>query len=295
MIKAILQSNGWMYVEASLGGGKNFKGYVSGELIQPNQAGTIAKPATTSSKGSSTATLGTKSQPGLKVIPCRSLPHQLFHRPGGAGGGPDFTHADHPTLSRGDAAMVALARRMSNEGLMSDMRFELNVLGGSEGRRMVDHFAKGNGVPLTHLANSPIGSRALKAPSFITMRNTAETNLEHQLSRMAASGTVDCNALVLPASAVPWLSFPLSDSRMLKAIIGGTQGHTIWLTGLTIDPNARTYSMQLRYLIRDDFGVDASDLYTPGLIAFWVLQHERTGFVPFQNIIDLTVTRNGKF
>lgn len=82
---------------------------------------------------------------------------------------------------------------------------------------------------------------------------------------------------------------------MLKGIIGGTQGHTVWLTGISIDPNTRGYSMELRYVIRDDFGVDTSDLYSPGLISFWELQHERKGFVPFMNIIDLTVTRSGKF
>lgn len=233
---------------------------------------------------------------GLTVIPCSALPKQLLHRPGGSGGGMDFKFADHPSLSRGKSMLVELSRRMTNEGLLSDMRVELGGFAGAEGLRMVTHFADGTGSTLKHLVSSPIGKKAVTAPSFIAMRNAAEANLTGQLSTMATSGTIDCNALVLPSPALPWLSFTLlDDGPMLKAIIGGTQGHTVWLTGLSINPAQRNYTMELRYVIRDDFGVDSSDLYSPGLIAFWVLQHERRGFRPFVNLIDLTVTRSGIF
>ncbi len=160
---------------------------------------------------------------------------------------------------------------------------------------MVDHFASGTGAPLTHLSNSPIGRRAESSPSFISMRKAVEAHLAGQLSTMAASGIIDCNALVLPSSAVPRLSFTFDDAYMLKAIIGGTQGRTVSLVELVINPATRKYDMKLRYEILDDFGVDTSDLYTPGLIAFWVLQHERSGYVPFVNIIDLTVASSGSF
>ena len=60
---------------------------------------------------------------------------------------------------------------------------------------------------------------------------------------------------------------------------------------------SRTYTIGLRFLICDDFGVDESDLYAPGLFAFWVLQHERsaTHYAPFINELDLAVTESGTF
>jgi outer membrane protein OmpA-like peptidoglycan-associated protein len=234
--------------------------------------------------------------PALTIVPCTTLPRQILHRPGGCSGGADFAFSDHPTLSWGDAAKVAFARVSTDFALLNNMRTELGILAGSEGFRMVSHFASGSGATLTHGPTTPIGSRALAAPSFHAMRRAAETDLERQLTGMAASGTVDCNALTLASSAVPWLSFSLSaDGPMLKGIIGGTQGLTVWLQSFSVAPGTRNYMLELRYYICDDFGVDTSDLYSPALISFWVLQHERSGFVPFMNGIDLTVTRGGTF
>jgi hypothetical protein len=243
---------------------------------------------------SNAATTGQPAQ-ALAVVPCGTLPKLLLHEPGGSGRGADFTAGDHPSLNRADSAKVFVSRFIQDSGLLNDMRAELGFFAGSEGLRMVDHFASGTGAPLRHQNSSPIGRMAASSSSFITMRKAVETRLAAQLSAMAASGTIDCNALVLPSSAVPRLSFTFDDGSLLKAIIGGTQGRTVSLTALSIDHAKRKYRMTLRYEILDDFGVDTSDLYTPGLIAFWVLQHERSGYIPFKNIIDLTVTSSGSF
>lgn len=232
--------------------------------------------------------------PGLTVVPCSPLPKHLLTR-GACGSGADFAFHDFPTLSWGDAAKVAFARVSTNFALQNNMRTELGILGGSEGLRMVTQFSSGTGATLTHGPTTPIGSAALGAASFTGMHAAAGTNLQGQLTGMAASGTVDCNALTLASSTVPFLSFTFSDGWMLKGIIGGTQGLTVWLDSFSVTPGTRNYSMTLRYVICDDFGVDTSDLYSPALISFWVLQHERTGFVPFQNVIDLSVTRTGTF
>jgi hypothetical protein len=232
---------------------------------------------------------------GLTVIPCSPLPKLLLSRPGGCSGGDDFAFGDHPTLGWGDATKVAFARASLNFALLNNMRAELGVLGGSEGLRMVSHFASGGGATLTHGASSPIGSTALTAGSFLAMRSATETFLHGQLTGMASGSTLDCNALTLPSSAVPPLAFAFSDAVMLKAIIGGTQGIQVYLDSFSVVPGTRHYTMSLRYVICDDFGVDTSDLYSPALISFWVLQHERTGFVPFMNVIDLTVPNSGTF
>jgi hypothetical protein len=43
--------------------------------------------------------------------------------------------------------------------------------------------------------------------------------------------------------------------------------------------------------------VDEADLYAPGLMAFWVLQHERSAsrYVPFVNQLDLPMAIGGTF
>lgn len=288
-VKVRFNDNGWLYVEASLKG-QVLKGYVSRELIAPLNSA-AQQPVSSQPKHASSGFKGS-SPAKLRFIPC-SLPKLLLQDPGGSGGGKDFKHGDKPDLSWKNDAKVALSRLGSNSSLLMDMAKELAVLGGSEGARMVTHFASGSGTSLTHSSSSPIGKATESAPSFIEMCKATEKKLAGQLSTMAASGTIDCSTLVLSSSDVPWLSFEFSDSFMLKGIIGGTQGRNVWLNALSIDTATRKYTMQLRYVIFDDFGVDESDLYSPGLIAFWLLQHERKGYVPFMNIIDLAIDSSG--
>ena len=117
-----------------------------------------------------------------------------------------------------------------------------------------------------------------------------------QLTAMAASGTIDCSLLNLPSTSVPRPHFTyLGSGPMLKGIVGGVQGLTIEMTRFIITPATRNYFLGMRYIIEDDFGVDATDLYSPGLISFWVLQHERSGYRPFVNQIDLTFFAGGRF
>jgi hypothetical protein len=106
---------------------------------------------------------------------------------------------------------------------------------------------------------------------------------------MDAAGVIDCNAIALSPAGVPAVSFGFSDTA-LKGIIGGTQGLRVLITHFTVTPGSRTYDIGLQYLICDDFGVDTSDLYSPGLAAFWVLQHRRCGHRPFINELDLPAT-----
>jgi hypothetical protein len=93
----------------------------------------------------------------------------------------------------------------------------------------------------------------------------------------------------------PATFFGFSDGVALKAVIGGTQGEELFATGFIGSLPTRTYSIDLRFLICDDFGVDEADLYAPGLFAFWVLQHERSPYAPFINELDLPVTVSGTF
>jgi hypothetical protein len=106
---------------------------------------------------------------------------------------------------------------------------------------------------------------------------------------------------VLPAiePVIPNLS--LIDDRVSKICIGSFQGVHIAMTGFTADAKTRSFTANLKYDIRDHFGVDDDDCEvasrgihgTPGQVAMWVLQHfAPQGHKPFidQVIVRRTVT-----
>jgi hypothetical protein len=65
---------------------------------------------------------------------------------------------------------------------------------------------------------------------------------------------------------------------------------------------SRAFTATLRFEICDDFSVDDTDLDitnvghgSPGLFSLWVLQHERSGHVPFINEVIVERTISGGF
>lgn len=232
----------------------------------------------------------------LRVIGCKTTPRQIFTRDG-CGSGTDFTHHDFQSISSVGAAGQALVWQADNLStdfrLRNDMRLELGALGGSEGLRMVTHFSGGTGSKLTHNSSSTLGSDALGSATFTNLNNAVKTAVEAELTRQKGTGTIDCNSLSITSTTLPAVSFSFSDGFALKGIIGGTQGLRIRLTSFTFNATTGRYYMGVQYLICDDFGVDTSDLYSPGLAAFWVLQHRRSGNLPFINELDLPRTLTG--
>jgi len=175
------------------------------------------------------------------------------------------------------------------------MAAELGALGGSAGLDAFATFVGGAGTPVVHDSSSTLGAAALGAPSFLATVARVKAAVERQLAAQAAAGALDpCALSVAP---VPTTHFTFSDPLALKAVIGGTQGEELYATAFTGDASTRTYDIALRLVILDDFGVDEDDLYTPGLIGFWVLQHERgsAAYAPFVNKLDLTVSVSGTF
>ncbi len=233
-----------------------------------------------------------------RVVGCSALPRQIFAR-GACGGGTDFTHHDFPSLagaSTSERAAVWEADNLTLDfQLRNRMRLELGLLAGSEGTRMVSHFSGGSGSRLTHGRTSVLGRDALGSATFTRLHRAVVSDIRSQLSRMSAAGVIDCNGIALSASSVPAVSFGFADGFALKGIIGGTQGLRVRLTSFGVRPGSRHYSVELQYLICDDFGVDAADLYSPALVAFWVLQHRRTGHLPFVNELDLPAAASGTY
>lgn len=224
----------------------------------------------------------------------------------GCGGGPDFTHFDFPSISTASEAKLALwaaARNalhlpfrsaVSTTDCMLEMDAVLVGLAGVAGHAAFLRFAAGTGGTVTHGLFSILGLLARISPSFRATVRTVQTDIETQLAGQASSGTLDpCALSVTP----PQTHFGFLDGPPLKAVIGGTQGEEIFATSFSGSASARTYTMGLEFVICDDFGVDETDLYAPGLFPFWVLQHERSPslFAPFINELRLPVTISGTF
>lgn len=252
---------------------------------------------------------GTISIPGAPPTPTPSNPPTcplpvLLGRARGCGSGADFKHFDFPSISMASEAKLA-AWAYAHAGkihrfLVTDTECELEMegalfsLAGIAGFAAFSRFQAGTGGTETHGPTSILGLMALSSGSFRATVAKVQADIETQLAAQASSGALDpCVLSVIP----PATHFGVSDGMTLKAVIGGTQGEDLFATGFSGSIPMRSYTIDLRFLICDDFGVDESDLYAPGLFAFWVLQHERSRslYAPFVNELDLSVTVRGTF
>jgi outer membrane protein OmpA-like peptidoglycan-associated protein len=247
--------------------------------------------------------------PGPEPPSYSCLPMQLGHARGcggsrATGSGGDLSSHDFPSISWGSALKLdAWARAhpplgMRSRSLITDTECEAEmaaVLGGAAGGAglaALRHFTGGSGSTFSHGNSSTLGGLALASPTFTATLATVQADLEAQLAAQAAAGALDpCTLAITP----PATHFPMADGATLYAVIGGTQGEELWLNGFAGDAGTRRYQADLQFLICDHFGVDESDLYAPGLMGFWVLQHERAGYTAYINELDLSVSVSGTF
>ena len=268
----------------------------AGPALAPNRKATISLPTPP------------PPPPPTSTPPTCTFPVLIGTGRTGCGSGPDFGHFDYPpnTLSTASAAKLAgwaAARPLSRgpfRSLVTDTECELEMdgvlvaLAGGDGHAAFTQFVSGAGGTVTHGNSSSLGALALVSGSFLATVATVKADIETQLAAQAASGALDpCALAVTP----PATAFGFPDGAPLKAVIGGTHGETLWANGFTGSVAMRTYSIDLNFVICDNFGVDESDLYAHGLYGFWVLQHERsaTAYAPFINELNLTVTVTGTF
>lgn len=242
------------------------------------------------------------------LVPC-ALPVLLGIGRTGCGSGTDFTHFDFPSISLASTAKLAAwaANRPFSRGqsrfLVTNMECEiemdavLTILAGGAGHDAFTRFATGTGGTKTHNKSSMLGALALGSPEIKSTVASVKSIIESQLVAQAASGTLNPCVLLVKPPATHFASKKFYYPGALKSIIGGTHGEKLFATGFTGDIPSRSYTIDLRFLICDNFGVDESDLYAPGLFAFWVLQHERSAsrYAPFINQLDLPVTVSGTF
>jgi hypothetical protein len=216
---------------------------------------------------------------------------------------PDSRHGDNPPISAvSEAALRTWAfikhgrtssSDVTNAECESDMDSTLTEKAKAAGHDAFARFKAGTGGTVVLGPGTELNRLALVSPSFrrtvAEVRDAIGRNLASQVSR---TGIVDPCAVSI--GTIPETKFPLlgPDPEPLQAVIGGTQGEELFLTGLTAWPSIRIFNADLHFRLYDTFGVDEDDLYAPSLAAFWMLQHRRstTMYIPFINQLDLTIT-----
>lgn len=266
----------------------------AGRKLAPNRKTTISIPVA-------------PTPPLIPSPPPCTFPVTLGIGRTGCGYGTDFTHFDFPGISfASEMKLVAWAAAhpgsrfhrslITNAECETEMDTVLTATSGGAGHAAFSRFAAGTGGTETLGSSSTLGALALVSPSFIATTRRVQASIEAQLAAMAPTGILDpCALRVTPPETHFSLGGP--DNLSLQAVIGGTHGERLFATGFVGNIPMRSYSIDLRFLICDNFGVDEHDLYAPGLIAFWVLQHERSAtlYAPFINELDLPVTLSGTF
>lgn len=224
----------------------------------------------------------------VTAVPGSSTPTLIGSR-GGCGSGADFASHDFPTVP----LALQLRSLLNQLSLLPDRRLEalmhgeLSLLTGSLGTSMATHFDGGSGSTLRHAVGSALSSEVDASPTFAALARATEASIITQISTQVASNChIDWTTFnVLPSSsALPATNFSLlnGDRLLLQGVLGGTQGLRIFIRDFNLNMATHGFTATLIFEICDDFGVDQTDLDplnpghgSPGLVAFWILQHER--------------------
>lgn len=269
------------------------EGIDSGQTPVPNREAWLNLPDTT-----------TASTP-----PICSLPKELGSGLASnrrCGVGPDFGHFDGPPKSLKSkiklAAWAAGYGRISRHHVTNaecelEMDAVLTLLAGAPGHDAFARFAAGTGGIETHDKSKPLGALALASSEFAATLAIVKNRIEAQLALQASKGTLNLCALAVTPPPTFFASRHFYYPGALKSVIGGTHGEQLLATAFTGNIPMRSYTIDLRFLICDNFGAGEDDLYAPGLFGFWVLQHERSPkrYAPFINLLDLPVRISGTF
>ena len=82
------------------------------------------------------------------------------------------------------------------------------------------------------------------------------------------------------------------------AAIGGYKGLQIFISEFNVSDqyplNLIEYSGKLTFVIADNFGVGANDIYSPSLAAMYLLQHGYSGYTPFRHFIIVEKNIEGR-
>jgi outer membrane protein OmpA-like peptidoglycan-associated protein len=240
------------------------------------------------------------------------LPITLYSDTKHCGADDDFMNEDHPggPVGADHKDDVDDYKSLTDIELLAKLLYGYDGianLGSGPGKDAALHFYLGSAKPVDHDASSVIGKAADGSDPFNAAAAKVESTFHGFMVRMANNPSANNCSTLNNATPMPHVNFPASkwqlikgefsdsDTVMLKAVIGGTHGIEIILTSFKSDCDAKTYEATIHYRLCDNFGVDETDMYSGSLVAFWMLQHMRTGHKAFVNNILLDRTIKGTF
>jgi len=219
---------------------------------------------------------------------------------GGCGAGDDSLSADFPPVtspySSRSGLLIMAADSLPDFELEAVLTGELVVAagGGAPGTAALARFYAGTGGTAVHAPGSTLSAMMAADPNFLIPFRSVASAIEAQAKTQGAAGALDYRLFSVTA---PHIYFPPSSigfgSGVLASVLGGTQGTHMFVFSFMVVPCTRNYMAILRFVVCDDFGVDQGDVRSPGLAAFWVLQHRRPpGHVAFINevVVDLPIS-----
>ena len=210
---------------------------------------------------------------------------QRWHPSSGYGEGDDFLSPDElsplsPLLSKVYQALI----RYSPSNLIVDQK----IL-----KPLIEHFLQGKGGIYQHEVDSPLSRLVEDSQPFKQVWEQVIPQVQHQLQLQANSHNIDVQKLKV---SIPHFGFkPGKADLTLFATIGGIQGADLFLKRFTLNTE-HDYTLEVFWVIYDDFGVGKDDRYTPSLYAAWNLQHrgEAKAFVN-EIILDKIITGTLEF
>ncbi len=159
---------------------------------------------------------------------------------------------------------------------------------------------------LRHNIGSLLSAEVAKSPQFKNVRDLVIQQIKNKIQEQAKNGSIEIEKLCLQQSEFPRIDFgdswgdfldSTSTDDILQYIIGGTQGRTLFVKDFKfISEDKSKYTATLRFVYYDDFGVDGNDVEkisrfpslsngVEGMIAQWILQHEKKAKPFIQEII----------
>ena len=205
---------------------------------------------------------------------------QRLHPSSGYGEGDDFLSPDQlsplsPILSNFYQALI----RYSPSNLIVNQK----IL-----KPLIEHFLQGKGGIYQHEFDSPLSRLVEDSQPFKQVWYQIIPQVQQQLQLQANVHNIDVQKLKV---SIPHFAFkPGKADLTLFATIGGIQGADLLLKRFTLNTD-HDYTLEVFWVIYDDFGVGKDDRYTPSLYAAWNLQHrgEAQAFVN-EIILHKTIT-----
>jgi hypothetical protein len=186
---------------------------------------------------------------------------------------------------------------MPNEVLERLLRSELALSGGgTPAAQMVSNLMTRAGANMVWDNNSLL-SQDIRATNQLVGPNGPFEKSVAEL-RALVNSNAGCpdwqqlgNSALTTNALSPLTNFPITAALgtpefRLQGPLGGTQQLRGRLISWSVNETTRTVSGTLQFVVGDDFAVSDDDVYSGGLLAFWILQHNR-GFRPFSNQVQV--------